>query len=170
MTVYEYAPLFEKKKEKLLSGALLCLAAALYIGAQIPSAPLPWLFQMLAVGLLAVVILLTSVYLLRRYVYRIEQRDDGALDFIIDEYTGKRRVTVCRVAVSSVISVDAWNSSVEKSLKREGHFFHYTGVLFDQPQYLAQVREGDALLFIRICADEGLLSLLLHHRDSEKSE
>jgi membrane protein implicated in regulation of membrane protease activity len=116
MTVYEYAPLFEKKKEKILSGALICLAAALYIGAQIPSAPLPWLFQILAVACLSVVILLTSLCLLRRYVYRIEQKDDGELDFIIDEYTGRRKTTVCRISAASVVSVDDSAATVVSSV------------------------------------------------------
>lgn len=169
MTVYEYAPLFEKKKEKILSGALICLAAALYIGAQIPSAPLPWLFQILAVACLSVVILLTSLCLLRRYVYRIEQKDDGELDFIIDEYTGRRKMTVCRISAASVVSVDVWNASLKKSgLKKEGQFFHYTGVLFDKTQYLVQAREMDVLLCIRICADARLLSLLTPCKDDRK--
>ena len=171
MTVYEYAPAYEKKKEKLLSGGCLGLAAALYLGAQIPSAPLPWLFQMLATALLSVVILLTSVILLRRYVYRIQRREDGELDFIIEEYTGRRKATVCRVSVASVLSVDVWNSSRKKGeAKGEGLFFSYAGVLFDQTKYLVRVQERDVLLRIRICADERLLAFLRSDNSEGTSE
>ena len=163
MILYEYAPVFEKRKEKLLVGLSLFLAAALYLGSQIPSAPLPWLLQVLAMVPLVALVMLTSLCLLRRYVYRIEQREDGELDFIIDEYSGKRKTTVCRVAVSSVLSVDPWDASARKKLseaEKGRQFFNYTGVLFDEKQFLIEIREGGTLFFVRMCADERLIALL----------
>ena len=50
---------------------------------------------------LTVALLITARYLVRRYIYRFVETDDGGFDFVVLERSGKRTVCVCRVSIDS---------------------------------------------------------------------
>ena len=163
--MYEYTPKFEKKKEKLLSLFIIALSVILYVVAASGKLPSPGIFQMLSLCGITAGILLLSMYVLRRYTYRIEAREEGSeeLDFVIVEYTGKRGITVCRVSLSSVIEVVRLTEQTKPVLqqaKKGKHFYNYTGVLFDEEQYCAHLEECGETFFVYFCPDEKLLKYL----------
>lgn len=165
--MYEYAPMFEKKKEKLLTVGFLLLGLALYFtGTLIPGLPMPGLFQVLGVFALTVMILLFSLCLSRRYVYRIEEKRDGGVDFIITEYYGRRITVVCRVAVESVMTAIPVNTETRKSVaspKAKNRVYNYTGVLFGEDRRYLRIEEAGECFFVQICATDDLIRLLTDH-------
>lgn len=164
--MYEYAPKFEKKREKGLCLLLLSVGLLLWFAAYIPGVPMGALFQLVGVGFMTAMILVYSLAVARNYVYAIEQTEDGGADFIITEYYGKRRTVVCRVSVSSVeMSAPRTKETLEafRGERRGKHFYNYTGVLFDAERYFLRIREGEDVFFVQICANKDLISALINH-------
>ena len=164
--IYEYAPRFQKKKEKLLSYAMIGLAAALIAVSYVPGIPYPGYIQLFGMGALVVMIMIYSMYVAHHYSYRIEEREGNAPDFIITEYYGRRVTVVCRVSVTSVMSATPWNEETKKRFaeqKKGKQSYIYTGVLFDEAQYVLDIEEDGARFFVRICADDSLIHLLINH-------
>jgi len=163
---YEYAPRFQKKKEKLLAYGMLGLAALLLVTSYIPNAPYPGMIQMLALGAIVTMIMVFSMCIAHHYNYTIEEREDGDAEFIITEYYGKRVTVVCRVSVTSVMAAIPWNEETKKtfaSQKKDKHYYVYTGVLFGEKQYCLDIEEDGTRFFVRICADETLIRMLTMH-------
>lgn len=166
--MYEYAPQFEKKKEKLLALTLAALGVGIYFAAYVPGVPFPGVIQLLAMGLIAATILILTMYVLRRYRYRVEAREGATEtatpDFVIVEHYGRRETVVCRVSLSSILSVlpvDAAHESEVRAAKESKHFYNYTGLLFDRSCYCVKMEEGGTPFYILLCADERLLELLM---------
>ncbi|MBQ8310167.1 MAG: hypothetical protein IJX80_04035 [Clostridia bacterium] len=163
---YEYAPRFPKKKEKLLAYGMLGLAALLFVTSYLPNMPYPGMIQILGLGALVAMIMIFSMCIARQYTYSIEEREGAAPDFIITEHYGMRVTVVCRVAVTSVMTVMPWNDEAKKSFaatKKGKQAYIYTGVLFDEVQYCLNIEEDGTDFFVRICADETLVRLLTSH-------
>ena len=163
---YEYAPRFQKKKEKLLSYALIGLAAALIAVSYVPGVPYPGYIQLLGMGAIVAMIMIYSMCVAHHYSYRIEECEGAAPDFVITEYYGRRVSVVCRVSVASVMSATPWNGETKKRFdgqKKGTPSYTYTGVLFDEAQYVLDIEEGQTRFFVRICADDTLIRLLINH-------
>ncbi len=162
MIIAEYAPQFKKKKEKLLTIALLVLALTLYVTVALLNPPFPWLFQLLAMASLAFSIMLISMCLMRRYIYRIEEKD-GNVDFLISEYYSRRITVVCRVSLSSVLSVTPFSSEAQQQAMRleDGKrlpYFRYSEVLFGEERYLLTIDEKGERFCAMICANQDFIS------------
>lgn len=157
--MYEYAPQFLKKKEKMLTFGCFALGAVLFLTSAFPGVPAPWVFQVLAVVAFVPAVSVFSLCLFRRYVYTVSPREDGGADFIITEYCGKRMQLVCRISLSSVEEVAEWSNERRKAYAGR-QYFAYSGVLFDEKQYAVLAEEGGVPFLIRICADDTLLRLL----------
>ena len=163
---YEYAPRFQKKKEKLLCYSLIGLAAALIVVSYVPGAPYPAYIQLLGLGAIVAMIMIYSMCVAHHYSYCIEEREGAAPDFIITEYYGRRVTVVCRVAVTSVMSATPWNEETKKRFdeqKKGKHSYVYTGVLFDEKQYVLDIEEDGMRFFVRICAEDALIRHLTDH-------
>ena len=164
--IYEYAPRFQKKKEKLLCYGLLGLAALLIAASYIPGAPYPGMIQLLGLGAIVAMIMVFSMCVAHHYTYSIVEREGRSPDFIITEYYGKRVTVVCRVSVDAVMTATPWNEETRRTFeeKKKGlHSYTYTGVLFDEKQYYLDVEEDGVSFFVRICADECLIRMLTAH-------
>ena len=163
---YDYAPRFQKKKEKLLAYGMLGIAALLLVTSYIPNIPYPGMIQTVALGAIVTMIMVFSMCIAHHYNYTIEARENGDADFIITEYYGRRVTVVCRVAVSSVMAAIPWNEESKKAFaeqKKGRHSYVYTGVLFDEKQYCLDIEEDGTRFFVRICADETLIRMLTSH-------
>ncbi len=164
--MYEYAPKFAKKKEKLLTALVLVIGLLIYFVSFIPGVPYGALFQIAGVCGIAAMILLFSMVVARNYVYAIEEDEDGSLDFIITELYGRRRMVVCRVSLTSVSMAlprteeTRAQLSSEKSGKR---IYNYTGVLFDEERYYLRITEGGETFLVQICANKDLIIALTNH-------
>ena len=159
--IYEYAPQFPKRRERLLCLFFLFLGAALFLSTYLPELPVRWVFQLLAVASFTAMIMILGMYLMRRYVYTVTEGEGSEPDFVITEYYGRRKTVVSRVSVSSVRSVTPYDRKTKRksSGKTRGRSCYvYTGVLFDAEEYLLEVEAHGEEFFLRICADSGLLS------------
>ncbi len=165
--MYEYAPISPKKREKTVTFLTSGLAVLLFGFSQIPNIPYPVIYQLLALGAATVAILFTTQYLMRRYVYRVEPREgadeNAPLDLVVTEYYGRRVSVVCRISVEDIESVTRVTAGNRRELAarekgRQG--FHYCGEWRAENCYLLCVRHEDAAFFLRILADEMLLSYL----------
>lgn len=164
--MYEYAPVFAKKKEKMLTVLALVAGLAVYFVSYIPNIGYGVLFQLVGICGIAVMILLFSLVISRRYVYTVAPNHDGNMDFVITECYGRRRTVVCRVSVTSVQM--AFPRTAEKreflDAKKSGwRVYNYTGVLFDEQRYYLKIDECGERFLIQICANSDLISALVNH-------
>lgn len=165
--MYEYAPVFAKKKEKQMTYGFMALGLILYlIGAFVPGLPMPGLFQLLGVFCLVVMILLFSLCISKRYVYAVGEGDSGGVDFTITEYYGRRMMVVCRVSVESVKAAIPFNEETKRNFsshKAGNRVFNYTGVLFDEERWYLKIEENEERFLVQICANDDLIRLLTGH-------
>ncbi len=167
--MYEYAPRFQKKKEKVLCwffaliGCLLVLLPS-FLGELLP---FPAAVQALGVGCIAVMILIFSLVVSKHYIYSITEADeDGNVDLLITECAGPRRTVVCRVSVTSVLEVIPVTEETRKTYASRAsgmQQYNYTGVLFGEDQRYLKIEEGGESFLVRICATDDLLSHLNRH-------
>ena len=165
--MYEYAPVFAKKKEKLLTfgllavGLLVCASSYVLGAFDVAYYAIP---QLLGIGCIVAMILLFSLVLSRRYVYSVEESESGGMDFVITEYYGRRRTVVCRVSVTSVRMAIPYISGGKTNAKDfDGRFYRYTGVLFDEERYNLHIEEAGERFVVQICANKDLISILTNH-------
>ncbi len=160
--MYEYRPTYFKKKEKSYCLVLTLAAIILLALSRIPQMPLPVLWQAVAVAALAVAVMLLSRYLLRSYIYRIEENDRGR-DLVILMQTGRRTRTVCRVSVDYIehaLRLTPENSQAQKAARR-GHtvwLYYSEWQARDLCQLHIHTPDEDAYLLIQ--SDDFLFKLL----------
>ncbi|MBQ7336725.1 MAG: hypothetical protein IJW92_09675 [Clostridia bacterium] len=165
--MYEYAPQFPKKREKMLALGIGATSLLFYVTSLIEGVPIPALLQLLAVCGFVAVVMLISLYILRRYSYRVEYRERAEIgsvpDLIITEQYSRRTTVVCRVSVSSVRAVMPVNGETQKKINAEKHahkLYRYAGVLFGEEQYYLAIEENGELFYVHLCADAELIRLL----------
>ncbi len=164
--MYKYTPNCEKKMEKLLTVALFLIGLLLFLAVPLfPSLPYPVIYQVLGLASLTGGVMVVSLCLMRSYTYSLEPsgRDGGTtLDFIITERYGRRVTVVCRVAASAVKMSAPFNTDTRARLKSicKGHpYYNYTGLLFlNEGQYVLRLEQEGTTFFVRICADNELIS------------
>ena len=166
MNYYEYDPKSPKKREKLVTFGLLALAAILFGVARIPNVPYPALFQLCMIFALVGVVMLVSRCLLRRFVYTVCEAESGthnAPDFRITEYYGNHVTVVCRISVADIAQVTritAQNRREISQMLRRQRVYHYTAQLWGDDIYLLKVFDEEEVFYLRIVADEHLISLI----------
>ncbi len=167
--MYEYDPKSPKKEEKAIVLGLLAIAAILFGVGAIPGIPYPALYQFAAVFSLTGMVLVLSRCLLRRYTYAIAAREDAAPDaapdLVITEFygNGNRAAVVCRISLSDieeVLLLTRENRKSVSSLLKKKRVYHYLAKLIAKNIYLLTVRDEDEIFYIRILADEKLISAL----------
>ena len=164
---YEYAPKTNKKKEKLWVLSLVAVAACLFTVSCIPGVLFPALLQLAAVICLCATVLLSCRYLLRSFVYRIEETQnplvDTPLDFLILEYHGKRVQTLCRISLTEIKKVEAITKENQKqiadSLKGK-NVYDYTVQLELKDRWLLRVEREEGTFYLKITANEELIRYL----------
>ncbi len=165
--MYEYAPRFQKKKEKTICLLLVILGCLLFLSpAALGNVPYPALWQSLGVGCLAAMIMIFSLCVAKHYIYTIETDEEGNSDFLITECTGKRRMVVCRVSCSSILEVIPVTEESRKQIseRKSGmRLYHYTGVLFDERRVYLKIEESEELFLVQICATDDLILALGAH-------
>ncbi len=167
MYEYEYAPRFPKKKEKTICWILAAVGVVLFVVPSfIPALPYPAILQGFGVIALTAMIMLFSLCVAKHYIYRIEENERGSLDFVITECTGKRRLVVCRVSLSSVLEVIPVTEESKKTFggRNSGmQRYNYTGILFDESTYYVKLEEDGAAFLVQICATDDLICILNRH-------
>ena len=170
MHEYSYSPKAKTKNINLITGVFFFAAVILY-GL---ICTFDFDFEGI-IGLVAIVCFITSILLLTRYVfrkqvYRVVERDVGSYDLVIDEITGKNKVSVCRIALANIEKVairDEKNAAELKKFARGRKIFSYCPDLFPVGECWIYVTECGEELVLKLYADHTLLSML---RSAEKKE
>lgn len=170
--MYEYAPKSRRIREKIGMSVCLILGMLSYGFGQILT--YPFLYQLFAVFALTVSILITVRFLLRDYVYRVSSLENGErLDFTVTEVMGKRRMVMCRVAVSDIGEITPVSrlSSRELSEKiQKRPFYRYVSQWKPQNAYLLEIFDDEKTYFLEICADDGLILALSEQKKQYLSD
>ena len=164
--MYEYAPKPKRRREMLililsLLFGLLSFAFSL----------MEWMLyraicQLASVAFFTVSVIMLSRYLLRDYRYRVEPREgmpDAPLDLTVTEVYGKRITVVCRFAISDVreiTRITAENRKEIASALKGARVFVYTPEMQPSNVLLIKVEDGNGIYFVKICADDALVSTI----------
>ena len=164
--IYQYAPKLKKQIEKTVCLLLAFLSAFCYAISMGDRVLYPAALQLLAFLSLAFAILIASGYLLRSYVYCVEENPTSSVpDFTVTELRGKRRAVVCRVSLRDIVKVEQIHSKNKRELLRTSRStqrYDYTASMSYDGAYLLTVMQGDTAILVRILANEGLLRFFLN--------
>ena len=106
--MYEYIPKKSNKKAMylvclfLIGGGLLMFLSTLLEGAF----GFIWVFQLIGIAFCAASIFIFTRYISKSYIYAVTE--DG--DFSVTEVQGRKRVTVCRLSISSISRIEVFDS------------------------------------------------------------
>ena len=101
MREYTCAPIHRSRRAYLSVLGCVLFAVALWTVPGLFSLSHRPLWLCASLFALTAALLITTRYLVRRYVYRLIAREDGGFDFVVLEISGKRTVCVCRVSTDS---------------------------------------------------------------------
>lgn len=149
---YEYMPKANNGKMKGICTGLFAGAVVLFGASGLKDVfPMPWLMQFVSICMLTVAIMLMGRYLLRYYLYRVEQTRDG-VDFTVDEITRRGRVTVCRLSLGALISISRWDE--EHKPPKGKKIYNYCVDARPAESWLLTFADGDDMLYIRFSPDD----------------
>lgn len=162
--MYEYTPIYTRKKELLTVAALLAVAVTLFAVSRLPWAPLPALWQLAAFVLFTGAILVTVRFLMKGYTYRVSLEGEGVdrvPEFTVIEQSGRRVQTVCRILLSDIVEAERVTKENRASLRadrRGKNTWQYYAELAAPDLCQLTVQDGEDHYFLLLQADERLLS------------
>ncbi len=139
MKIYEYVPKKNTKKLASVTGALLGGAIILVlIYTLLPNPASPWMFQLLAIGMLMLAVFITARYIMKSFTYAIIE-ENGERLLNVTELQGRRAITVCRLSISGIQTVTvaskndkASDISVKERIRSEKRkSYNYCSDLFE---------------------------------------
>ena len=177
--MYQWIP---KKTNKTAEKVILILlgGAILMFGVTVvfPTIAYRWAYQLIALGMLTLILYLVTRYVTRSYLYRIGENGEGGTDMEIIEKTGngKRQVTVCRISLTGLVSLvllDLSDGGKSETLlatrKREKKkIYDYCVNLQPEKSCLLRCFESGEELWIRLEYEPGLWDLLSSHLPEEE--
>lgn len=165
MTVmYEYQPKGDRRRTDLIICGLFLLGAMLFLGAYHPEVPYPAVWQLLAMIAFVPAIFLLARFRLTHYTYRVEETEDGKIDFVIVETCGQRIRTVCRIGTDCIRSMTIVTKENKKQLAdscRKQTVYQYVALLFAENKYLLKIEEYGRISYLYILSDEILKEKLI---------
>ena len=175
MKLYEYTPQKNTKKLAIITGSLLCGAGILMLmNMFLPRITAPWMFQLLAVGMLMMVVFITSRYIMKSYVYAIIE-EDGDTDLTVTEIQGRHVITVCRLSLSRLEAVvivpkgDRMSETPvkEKIQKDKRKSYNYCSDFFDEKYICLFSNEGGTPVAVKLSWDKTLEDMLAQHLNED---
>ena len=155
---YEYMPAPKNQWVKTLCIGLFFGALVLFLTSGFEGViAMPWILQTLSVIMMVTSILLMGKYLMKYYLYRIEEVDDG-VDFTVTEITRRGGVTVCRLALSQLTSVTEW--SKENRPPRGKRIYNYCADARPVTSCLLTFADGNDVIYVRFSPDEKMMEIL----------
>ena len=171
--MFEWIPTKTNTTARKMILLLFLGSAALMVTTMlVPTVPFRWVFQLIAIFLLTAGVFLTTRYITKLFIYRIE---NGDLTVTEANTNGKRQITVCRVGLANITSVTHCQSAEESVGQIKGHkknrsrFFDYTVDLQPAEFLLVTVTEGGEELTLRLSYDKTLCELLKPTESKEQS-
>lgn len=166
MNLYEHIP--QKNSSRL---STLCIT--LFIGSAVVfgfttvlgDMPFRWVFQLIALGMLTAGVFVTSRYIMKSFIYRIEQGEQGA-DLTVTEIQNRHRITVCRISVCNVENLrvldDKDSYREEKKMIKAEHrkYYDYCPDPFPRKKLCLRVTECGESLAVFLSYDKELENIL----------
>ena len=159
--IYAYRPKRRGRAALLLVGAsffvfLVAITYAVIFGEA------RYILEPVALVALAVAVLILGRYLLKEYIYSIEDGKVG-FDFVVVEWQAKRRRTVARVALSDITEVARETEETRRALRkrmRAGRSYDYVIDLGARDALVVFLTEDGKDTAIRLSYDRRLEELL----------
>ncbi len=107
---------------------LFILSLAAMFSSTIPNLPYHSLMQLFSLIVLSVAIALLGRYEFRTYVYAVTKNGEDGYDLTVTELKRRSRITVCRIALESIIEihdVTKENKNIVKELRKGRKLFNY---------------------------------------------
>ncbi len=154
---YRYQSNSKKIKEKALILSLAASGMIAFTASFISGVTLPMVLR--AVGILAflLAIMLADAYLFTSYLYTVTALSDREEFEVICIKRNVRR-TVCRIYTDEVAAVIPYTKALEKNIPNDISIYKYTAEFSSNNAYLLKIENADGECYIKICADEGLIS------------
>lgn len=157
---------FPKKKDataRNLAAVLFIVAViAMYIST-LPGLPLRSVVQLLSVGLIALGLVIMGRYIFSAYSYAIVQTDEGGCDFTVTEIKRRSRITVCRISVSGIESIEILKRGEKDrlaALRKGRKTFDYRVDMMPSQYCCILANECGEAVAIKISYDEKLIAIL----------
>lgn len=155
---YEYMPTPKNQWIKTLCVGMFLVSLVLFMVSGVQDLlPMPWLFQFVAVGMMTASVMLMGRYLLRYYMYRVEEIN-GGVDFTVTEITRRGGTTVCRLGLGQLRAVKVWND--ENKPPRGKKIYNYCVDARPAESHLLEFVDGGELIYIRLSPDARMLEIL----------
>lgn len=169
--MYEWIPQKNNKKAQkttllLFGGAAVLMAFPMLFS----DLPYRWILQLISLGLLTAAIFMMTRYIMRIYIYRILNLENGNLDLTVTEAKsgGRGQITVCRIALTGirkcVCADDSPDSEGNRLLankkKERKKIFDYCADLHPVQSIVLVAEEGGEELILRLSYDPTLFDLL----------
>ncbi len=158
---YTCAPKSRSRRAYLYVLGCVLLATALWTVPVMTEAPHGLLWHFGALFSLTAALLITTRYLVRRYVYRFAETEDGGFDFVVLERSGKRTLCVCRVSTDSFRAI-----AREERGKRVRPTYDWSTDLGGRA-YLLTMTDGEGRFFddgeeivIRFSPDQAMVAMI----------
>jgi hypothetical protein len=167
--LYEFMPTVKKIREKIVMSVCLLLSSLAYGVSNF--LPYPVLYQLFAVILLTVAVLMIVRYLLRDYVYAIHADENGeACELVIVEVVGKKQTVVCRLPLSDVKGMLPRAAFLKSEDRRQAEIYRYVSEMLPENAFYLEISSEEKRFYVEILADrtlEGLISSR-HEQDLTK--
>ena len=154
--MYEFIPQRKEKTAKVVCFVMYLLSIVLFAMSNLEFISYSGIIQSLSFVILTAAILMTGKYLLKTYIYTLY---DG--EFIIEESTRGRKVTVCRLELSKLIKCEEWTADFKPP--RRAKIYFYCVDMSPKDSYLLTFNDspfdvGNEKLYIRISPDSRMIS------------
>ena len=151
--MYEYIPNPKKKKAKVLGTVLFFLSLVLFAMSGFKAFAYTGVLQTVSIAMMSAAILIMGRYLLKSYLYRIEENGD----FVVEEISRTMCYAVCRLELSKLTDLRPWSKEAKpKKVK----LYNYCVDLAPADSYRLTFLDGEETIYIRFSPDEKMLSLL----------
>ena len=115
--MYEFIPKGSNKSTKTAISALIVAGfAIMLVTLMSENMPFKWVFQIIAIAIIATGILLMTRYVSKGFIYSVTQNEEK-LDFSVVEMQGKIRITICRIAIENILEVHVLEASEQEKEK-----------------------------------------------------
>ena len=175
---YEYMPQRNIKKITAILVMLISAAVGFALFTSLyPDMQMIWIFQLSVIICVCGVIFIASRYIGKAIVYSIIE-DDGALYFGVTEVTngGRKRIMVCRFALSEVESVEYVGIDPEKKkalaerIKRERRqSYNYCAEISDPNTYCVFISQNGNKAVVKISPDSVIFDYLTKKGEGEEN-
>lgn len=161
--MYEYKAQ-RRNKAAAVTTLLSSLAAAVCLFGGSLLGSLKGIAEIIGLFALAFAVLVASRYLLKDYVYSLEEAENGDVDLTVTELQGKRRVTVCRIELSAVEEILTETPETRKAMKERlkgMKRYDYCADLVPSRSLYLLFRDRDETVSVRLIPDERMERILL---------